>query len=312
MIRKDDLLKVFSVMAAMLVFGGILSAQNLTVATFNIRYENNGDYDRGNGWDSRYPWICSFLRFEDPDIFGSQEVLKDQLSDMLGLLPEYSAVGVGRDDGVDAGEFEPIFFKKDRFRLLDKGWFWLAEDPTKPALGWDAACIRICTYVHLKDRITKKRVWFFNLHMDHVGVTARAEGAKLVVSKIKELTKAGEKVFLTGDFNVDQTNEIYTIFTTSGVLADSFEKAMDKYAPNGTVNSFDPNLFSSSRIDHVFVSPSVKVNNYGVFTETYRSPIELGWSASEKRSDFPSEISFEKNIAKTLSDHFPVIIKVTL
>ena len=288
------------------------SAQNLTVASFNIRYENDGDYGRGNGWDARYPWICSFLRFVSPDIFGSQEVLKDQLSDMLALLPEYDAVGVGRDDGVDAGEFEPVFFKRERFRLLDKGWFWLAEDPTKPALGWDAACIRICTYVHLKDRNTKKKIWFFNLHMDHVGVTARAESAKLIVSKIKELTKSGEKVFVTGDFNVDQTNDIFPTFTLSGVLSDSYEKAEQRYAPNGTVNSFDPNLFSSSRIDHIFVSPSIRVCNYGVFTETYRAPIELGSSLEEKRFDFPDEISFQKNIAKTLSDHFPVIIKVYL
>lgn len=287
-------------------------SQNLTVASFNIRYENDGDYSRGNGWDNRCPWICSFLRFENPDIFGSQEVLKDQLADMKSLLPEYDVVGVGRDDGVDAGEFEPIFFKRDRFRLLDKGWFWLAEDPTKPALGWDAACIRICTYVHLKDKNTKKKIWFFNLHMDHVGVTARAESAKLIVKKVKELTKAGEKVFITGDFNVDQTNEIYSTFTTSGVLADSYEKAENRYAPNGTVNSFDPNLFSESRIDHIFVSPSIRVLGYGVFTETYRSPIELGGAQGEKRFDFPDEISFQKNIAKTLSDHFPVIIKVNL
>ena len=312
MIRKSDFWEMFVAVVCLFAFCTLSSAQNLTVASYNIRYENDGDYNRGNGWDARYPWICSFIRFEDPDIFGSQEVLKDQLSDMQSLLPSYSVVGVGRDDGVDEGEFEPIFFKKDRFRLLDKGWFWLAEDPTKPALGWDAACIRICTYVYLKDRVTRKKIWFFNLHMDHVGIKARAEGAKLVVSKIKELSKAGEKVFLTGDFNVDQTNEIYTTFTASGILADSFETALDKYAPNGTVNSFDPNLFSSSRIDHVFVSPSVKVHNYAVFTETYRAPIELGGSTSEKKSDFPQEISFEKNIAKTLSDHFPVIIKVTL
>ena len=156
MIRKSDFWEMFVAVVCLFAFCTLSSAQNLTVASYNIRYENDGDYNRGNGWDARYPWICSFIRFEDPDIFGSQEVLKDQLSDMQSLLPSYSVVGVGRDDGVDEGEFEPIFFKKDRFRLLDKGWFWLAEDPTKPALGWDAACIRICTYVYLKDRVYSK------------------------------------------------------------------------------------------------------------------------------------------------------------
>jgi endonuclease/exonuclease/phosphatase family metal-dependent hydrolase len=284
----------------------------MLVGSYNIRYQNKEDNERGNSWKQRCPVICDQVNFLAPDIFGAQEVLHPQLLDLLQGLDGYDYIGVGRDDGKTEGEYAAIFYKKDHIRLLDNGNFWLSETPEKPGLGWDAACIRICTYVHLKDRNTKKKIWFFNLHMDHVGVTARAESAKLIVSKIKELTKSGEKVFVTGDFNVDQTNDNFPTFTSSGVLSDSYEKAEQRYAPNGTVNSFDPNLFSSSRIDHIFVSPSLRVCNYGVFTETYRAPIELGSSQGEKRFDFPDEISFQKNIAKTLSDHFPVIIKVYL
>ncbi len=303
-----------------------LHSQELKVASFNIRYENSGDYSRGNGWDDRYPWICSLIRYERPDLLGCQEVLKDQLSDMAASLPGYAYVGVGRDDGKSAGEHEVVLWRTDRFDLQDKGWFWLSETPDRPGLGWDAACVRICTYVKLLDKVSSKNVWMFNLHMDHVGVVARREGAKLVVSKIRELVLPGQMVFLCGDFNVDQDNEIYTIFTTSGILEDSYETAADRYAPTGTANTFDPNSFTKSRIDHIFVSPGTVVENYAVLTETYRGSVTLrshtpqsgnavpvqGQEGTFKSDNFPKEVSFERNIAKTPSDHFPVFIRVKL
>ena len=280
-----------------------------TVATFNIRYANRGDDAKGNGWDVRKPYICQLLRYEKPDIFGSQEVLVDQLHDMLDSLPDYDCVFAGRDDGVEKGEASPVFWRRDRFEPLDKGWFWLSENPSEPGRGWDAALPRICTWVHLKDKVSRKKVWYFSLHMDHVGVQARAEGAKLIVSKIREMCRPDEAVFVCGDFNVDQTNEIYTIFTGSDILEDSFVTAADRYAPTGTVNGFDPNTLSTSRIDHIFVSPAVRVDNYAVLTETYRGQITLG-EEGYRNSNFPSEISFQTNIAKLPSDHFPVFLKV--
>lgn len=285
------------------------AAQELTVATYNIRYRNQGDAERGNGWERRCPWVCKLIDFHRFDIFGAQEVLDGQLNDMLGQLPEYDYVGVGRDDGRKAGEYAPIFYKKKRFRLLGEGHFWLSEITDRPNTGWDAALPRICTWGHFLDRQTRRRFWFFNLHMDHVGVEAREESAKLVVAKIRELCGPKEFVILTGDFNVDQNNHIYTTFTSSGVLCDSYSAAERRYAPNGTFNSFDPALKTDSRIDHVFVSPSLRVHDYGVLTDTYRS--ETAESAAEIKSGaFPKEVSLHRYEARAPSDHFPVVVRL--
>ena len=43
-------------------------------------------------------------------------------------------------------------------------------------------------------------------------------------------------------------------------------------------------------------------------TPTYRSPLPLPEQFRE--GDFPAEVSFERHIARTLSDHFPVFIRV--
>ena len=208
------------------------AAQELTVATYNIRNANRGDAERGNGWERRGPWVCRLIEFHGFDIFGSQEVLDGQLHDMLAQLPDYDYIGVGRDDGKTQGEYAPVFYKKERFRLLDEGHFWLSEITDRPNKGWDAALPRICTWGHFLDLQTKRRFWFFNLHMDHIGVQAREESAKLVVAKIREMCKPKEFVILTGDFNVDQNNHIYTTFVSSGILADSYETAGRRYAPN--------------------------------------------------------------------------------
>ncbi len=261
-------------------------AQQLYVGTYNIRYKNNDDSIHGNAWTKRCQVMCDQINFESPDILGTQEVLVGQLHDMLARLDGYAYIGVGRDDGKEAGEYAAIFYKKDRIKLLDSGHFWLNETPDTPALGWDAACIRICTWGKFKDLRTKRKFYFFNLHTDHVGKVARKEAARLVIARIKDIAK-DDPVVLTGDFNVDQTDETYTMFTQSGILKDAYNQARIRFAENGTFNSFKTERVTNSRIDHVFVSPSFKVEAYGIRTDSY-------WDSGRRNP----------------SDHYPVFVKL--
>jgi endonuclease/exonuclease/phosphatase family metal-dependent hydrolase len=143
--------------------------------------------------------------------------------------------------------------------------------------------------------------------MDHVGVIARREAAKLVVARIREIAQ-GAPVVLTGDFNVDQTNEIYAIFTESELLKDSYDAARIRFAENGTFNAFKTEYYTTSRIDHVFVSPEIQVESYGVLTNSYWTPDET--IDTLKAFDAPQEISFDKYIRRNPSDHYPVFVKV--
>jgi endonuclease/exonuclease/phosphatase family metal-dependent hydrolase len=303
-----------------------LSAQQMLVGSYNIRYKNANDSINGEVWTKRCQVICDQLNFMSPDIFGTQEVLWSQLQDMKKALDGYDYIGIGRDDGKRGGEHEAIFYKKDKLQLLNHGDFWLSETPEKPGLGWDAACIRICTWGKFSAKVPdlnqrrglfnrgpryqEKVFYFFNLHMDHVGVVARREAAKLVVAKIREIAQ-GEPVILTGDFNVDQNDEIYTIFTKSGLLKDSYDAARIRFAENGTFNAFKTNYFTTSRIDHVFVSPSAEVEAYGVFTDSYWTPDDDP-DDNIKASDAPQEISFDTYIRHNPSDHYPVFVRVKL
>ena len=286
-----------------------LFAQQLFVGSYNIRNQNRYDNERGNAWTVRGKVVCDQIRFEQPDIFGAQEVMVGQLRDMLSMLQGYDYVGVGRDDGKEAGEFEPVFYNTQTLKLLRSGNFWLNETPDIPKLGWDAACIRVCSWGQFKQRHSRFKFYYFNLHMDHIGIVARREAAKLIVQKIREIAK-GAPVIVTGDFNVDQTNEIYQTFTQSGILADAYVVAQHRFAENGTFNSFNPLLKTSSRIDHIFLSPNFRVSNYGVLTDGYWTESELSSSTTQKGDAAPQEISFQKYTHRTPSDHYPVLARI--
>lgn len=287
---------------------GILFAQEMTVATYNLRNANRGDSIAGNGWGQRYPIIARLIQFHGFDIFGTQEGKYHQLQDLKNAMPGYNYIGIGRDDGKKAGEHSAIFYRTDRFEVLDHGDFWLSTQTDKPNKGWDAVLPRICSWGEFKDKKTGFRFLFFNLHMDHVGVIARSESAKLILQKISE-HKPKLPAILTGDFNVDQNSDSYKVLNNSGIMKDSYEKADFIYATNGTFNDFKTDTKTDERIDHIFLTPDFKVKKYGVLTDTYRSPANSP-QQKMKSGNFPKEVSLESYIARTPSDHFPVMVIV--
>jgi endonuclease/exonuclease/phosphatase family metal-dependent hydrolase len=270
---------------------------------------SKSDYKRGDGWIQRVDALCDMVRFSDFDIFGAQEVCHDQLLDMQARMPDYAYTGVARDDGKTKGEYSPVFYKRNRFKLLDSGTFWLSETPESVSKGWDGQCRRVCSWGYFKDRESGVRFWFFNTHMDHRGVVARREGAKLISKRIAEMCGKGETVILTGDFNVPQDSEPYLQILSDGRLVDAYESAEVCYAPTGTFNSFKVANHTTKRIDHVFVSKGVKVERYGILTYHYWSD-ETGEKSS--LTDAPHEISANKKSVHLHSDHYPVSVWLQL
>ncbi|WP_460925375.1 endonuclease/exonuclease/phosphatase family protein [Pontibacter brevis] len=254
----------------------------MRVATYNIRYDNPNDAP--NSWAKRLPVMADQIQYHNFDIFGTQEVLANQLEDLATALPAYEHKGVGRDDGKEKGEFAAVFYNKDRFTLQQQGNFWLSETPEKPSKGWDAAIPRVCTWGQFRDQETNFSFYFFNVHFDHRGEQARKESVQLVLQRIKQIA-GSSPVILAGDFNFSQKDEKYATLNTSGILKDAYQLANARYAPRGTFNGFDADRISDERIDHIWLSSDFNVNRYGILTDTYGD------------GKFPS-------------DHFPVVAEV--
>jgi endonuclease/exonuclease/phosphatase family metal-dependent hydrolase len=267
-----------------LLMSSFAMAQDYTFGTFNLRNDNPGDV--GNLWSQRKQVAANLLRFHQFDVFGTQEGKKNQIDDLSAALPEYAQHGLGRDDGKDGGEHSSVFYRKDKFKLLAKGDFWLSETPDKPGLGWDATCCnRICSWVYLQDVKTGKKFYFFNAHFDHQGKIARVESSKLILKKIKEIAGNQPAVF-TGDLNGTHDSEWYLSLKNSGYLADTYTQVKYPYVNNSSFNSWGKQLDTNDIIDHVFVTKHFTAQRWGILTDTYRG--------------------------KFVSDHFPVLVDVKL
>ena len=105
----------------------------------------------GHSWLDRDADVIATVRNYMPDIFGIQEAHIGWMGIFRESMDEYDFVGVGRDDGKDEGEFSPVFYKKDKFTLVDKGWFWISETPDVPSRSWNSACTRIASCAVLTD-----------------------------------------------------------------------------------------------------------------------------------------------------------------
>ena len=185
----------------------IREAATIRVGTYNIRLQP-GDTGTPNAWDERKADMVELIRKLDLDAFGLQEVCPGQADYLTNSLPQYTMVGVHREDGVRKGEASPVFYRKDRFDAVKNDTFWLSETPDVPgSKSWGTACTRVCSWALLRDRTTGKAFCFANTHTDHVSALARKEGMLLIIRRMREFAPAGTPIVFTGDHNCRETDE---------------------------------------------------------------------------------------------------------
>ncbi len=258
-----------------------------TIMTFNIRYASANDGI--NSWNNRKEMVTDIINNYSPSILGLQEVEKKQLDFLVSKLPQYKWVGVGRDDGVDKGEFNPIFYKPDSFILTDYNNFSLSESPELFGnKAWDAICNRIVTWAKFKEKSTGKFFYIYNTHFDVNGRKARIKSAELLLSKIRE-NNSSAPIIVTGDFNCNRSSLPYQILTgeTEKYIPESIdlEDAMSvsqkgHIGPSKSFHSFTGK--GTEKIDYIFVKDLAVKRHY---------------------------ILNDNNSGKYPSDHFPVLIE---
>ena len=253
-------------------------AQDLKIISFNIRYNSWNNIDGENGWPNRKGAVAKMILKEQPAAIGLQEALIDQLQYLDTVLTHYRRIGVGRDDGKEAGEFMAIYYDTTRLELLSHRTRWLSETPDVPTKGWDAACYRTVTIARFRDRQSGKEFQYLNTHLDHVGKTARAEGVKLIVHSLKEgLLSDNIPVIVGGDMNSTIEDKIFQSFYD--VNLKPARELTKKTSHVDTYNAYGKE--KRALIDHFFVR-DVKVKqfrtldgNYGVPYISDHYPIEI-------------------------------------
>ncbi|QIK60954.1 endonuclease/exonuclease/phosphatase family protein [Dysgonomonas sp. HDW5A] len=278
---------IYILLASLLISCGSKPLE-LNVMSYNIRYDN--PEDSLNNWQYRKDVAAKIIQTKDIDIVGTQEVLHNQLVDLQERLPEYTAIGVGRQDGIEKGEYSALFYKKDRFSEVSSGYFWLSETPeVAGSIGWDGACERIATWAILKDKQTGKEVFAINTHLDHVGKIARQEGVTLLLTRAAELSK-GLPIIMTGDFNAPPDSDVIKHVTNTSLkehLTNAKTIAKEFTGTEWTFHDFGKiPVENRDYIDYIFVSNTIETDKF--------------------------EVLPEKLDGVFLSDHVPVVAKIKI
>lgn len=203
---------------------------------------------------NRGPMVNAMLNGEGIDIAGLQEV-SNPWQDWLenGLDSKYSYFGQVTQS---TSEGCCVIYRADKLQLLAKGAFWLAPGaPTSSELGWDATYDRLCVWGILQVIETGEYIAVMNTHLDHKGMQARIEGAKLILEQMELLRQKVEKtygvkdcpVILTGDMNSNAEHTVCANYTEK--LNDSFSSAAVN--PVDPKASTSPGLHYVSTVDHV-------------------------------------------------------------
>lgn len=218
----------------------------LKVISYNVRL---GSADDGpHSWALRKSATPTMIQRECPDLLGIQEGLIDQVRYIETECPQYARLGVGRDDGAEAGEIMAIYYLRDRFDLLDDGTFWLSETPDSVSRGWDAACNRTATWGLFRDRQSGRTICYLNTHLDHMGQTARAESVKLLVERLRTLAPDDTAIILGGDFNSPTDDAIFRPLDT---LLQSARETSPTTDHKGTYTAFGQ-VTEAPLLDHLF------------------------------------------------------------
>lgn len=244
-------------------------------------------------WDTSLDHLAaiqSVIKKFTPDTIGFQEITADWITKIMQdstISGLYGHVGRDREDGT--GEQSAIFYRKDKFELVERGTRWMYGDtPTgsnTPGRLKSALYNRVYTYAVLKCLSSGKNVVAINTHLDLTGgdmtlrntcQTAQVGYALAMVAELEAKYEISATVF-TGDFNATIEKPACTSILEAGfVQAQTNSKILvGAEAPEGS-NYKQDTLYPEGRgicrgIDHVFVKGDhVWLEEYEICNQKYR------------------------------------------
>ncbi|UKZ69914.1 uncharacterized protein TrAtP1_010918 [Trichoderma atroviride] len=195
----------------------------LRIVTFNVRYATSSPVRGEKPWSVRGSKLINELNFitagHENAFLTFQEVLYDQLQDIRhGLGPSWASIGRGRDDGEKKGEFSPVFYRSDVWRLERSQTRWLSETPEKPSYGWGASHRRVVVMGEFSHKVTGTKVVVMSTHFDYQHKKARLHSAEHLLQYARDWSTANDTsaVLIGGDFNSTPDDVAYKLMTAPG------------------------------------------------------------------------------------------------
>ena len=183
----------------------------IKVMSFNVYYSNLTS--------ARMAGVANIIKDEAPDILGIQEGTLSMCNTILDYNDSnYEMVGIGREATEDSENCH-IFYRTDKFELLDSGTFWLTRTPDKYSVHSGAGLPRIATYVQLK-RISDGQVFVYaNTHYDLASDTVRKAESIFLTDYLHKEFGTDCPIVITGDFNCTEGSVGITTLNDRGYRA---------------------------------------------------------------------------------------------
>ena len=225
----------------------------LRIMTLNLLVGIDGD---------RAERLISYLLESSPDVLGVQEmatVWNSRFRRNKEFREMYTSVGEYGEGGTD-GMRCAIFYKVDKFELIETDTKWLTPTPDEVGKIDGSVDYRIATYAILKHKETGFTYVHINTHLDTKSDDIRKAQIKYLFEAMPNFGDL--PIVFSGDFNgaIDSVGYNYVIndcgFDNSALKAiggDRYTKSTSDY---GT-------------IDFIFIKNyGFKVNKYHVYTES--------------------------------------------
>lgn len=290
-------IRLLAAAAALAVCELASAGANLTVGTYNIRYRTLLDYTddpaTNKYWDARADNVAQTIRDGGFDIIALNELRDDTSYDGHSALkdmqrnfpaPEWAFVMEDSKPSHEKATVHAVLYKTSVVEELEHGKFWLSPTPDKYNEDvYDSGNqARMTLWVKFRAKSTGEIFYYFETHLHHEGNMAKNEGSRLNVDMGRRIT-GGYPVFICGDHNSRPDRlpfyDLYdAYFDDSRVVAESVSGS------EGTCNVWNSTTWK--RLDYVWVR-GAKVNSYSTIENKY-----------------------DKNFYP--SDHFPIVINVTL
>lgn len=241
------------------------SSGAIKVMTFNVLC-NGCDKPEFDPWEKRLPHLIDRIEQYDPDLWGSQELVgNSDIETFLQAFPAYACVTykLARWAYADCA----LFYRKDRFEVLDSGQMWLSPKPTVPlAAAWKPLSVpRYVNWVYLRQKENGFRFLYVNTHFDNNG--PNKEPSAVVFSETYGALAKTLPIIATGDFNTDATTQRYKNLEGGTDGLPKLEDAMHLAQKKDVINTIPPDTKLEDRetfidpahlIDHIFVAGPIK------------------------------------------------------
>lgn len=235
--------------------GHRVEAGDLVVVTQNVHYyaPDRDDTD----WEHRKLALTAALKDLNPDLILFQEMetftgpgessANEQRDWVLATVPGYTA-GANAADSSTFPITQPIFFRTDRFRLVDQGWFFFSATPdVLYARTWTDSWPSFTSWVLLEETATGRPLYVYNTHPEAFSEENQRRGMRLIAERIAGRAYPEVPVLLGGDFNQFGGDEKLKPLTAGLVRAPADAPSFH----------FQKGVHLYPAIDHLFSTPEL-------------------------------------------------------